>query len=134
MVYPKTFAPGDGPAEIVALVKRLVPMLIAGDHPALVALREQWMRAQIGTIELTGVGFFAALSVPSDSRRADPANMTGGSATIEVAGMEHGAGCVLFVRNGHLDTLEGYTHDGEWPPDARILHVSKVTPIDARTT
>lgn len=33
----------------------------------------------------------------------------------EIAGLEHGAGFVVFVRGGHLDTLEGYSYDEPWP-------------------
>jgi hypothetical protein len=34
-------------------------------------------------------------------------------ATIE--GLEHGAGFVLFIENGLLDNLEGFTYDEPWP-------------------
>jgi hypothetical protein len=68
--FPKRYVPGDGPPEVVALVRRLVPLLIAGEHPALTALREQWTRTQLGVVELSGVGFFAHLEVPPDAPKA----------------------------------------------------------------
>jgi hypothetical protein len=70
---------------------------------------------KIRSIELSGVGFFANLEVPPDAPRATPPNITGGDARIDLSGVEHGAGCLLFVRNGHLNMLEAYTFDEDWP-------------------
>jgi hypothetical protein len=44
--------------------------------------------------------------------------------------VEHGAGCVLFVEDGHLSVFEGYTYAGEeWREDSRILSVGLVAPV-----
>jgi hypothetical protein len=38
------------------------------------------------------------------------------SGLIATTGVENGAGCLLFVRDGVLSSLEGYTYVGEeWP-------------------
>ena len=34
----------------------------------------------------------------------------------DVEGLNHGAGFVLYVRNGVMDLLEGYCYDEPWPP------------------
>jgi hypothetical protein len=34
-----------------------------------------------------------------------------------VNGLAHGAGFVLFIRDGKLDILEGFTYDEPWPKD-----------------
>jgi hypothetical protein len=36
------------------------------------------------------------------------------NATID--GLAHGAGFVLFVRGGRIETLEGFSYDEPWPP------------------
>jgi len=85
-------------------VNRLVPELIAGDHPALIALREQFRRATISEVEMTGHGFYVDFSIPTDAALAMPADFSGGNAEIGLEGATVGAGCVLFVRDGRLAT------------------------------
>jgi len=127
--FPKEFPPGEGPEGVVRLVNRLLPQLLDGDHPALVILREQLQRSHLGVITLSGVGFFADINVPIDALKVDPPNITGGHATIELSNVKHDAGCVLFVRDGHLSVLEGYTYGDEWSEDTAVVAVKDVTPI-----
>jgi hypothetical protein len=128
--FPKKYASGQGPAGVLGLINLLLPQLLEGDHPVLAILREQYRLSEVGTVELTGVGFFADLEVPPDVTRVEPASFAGGDANIELVGVQHGAGCVLFVRDGRLSLLEGYTHAGEeWAEDAVVLSVGDVLPI-----
>ena len=128
MSYPRTLLPGEG-AHIRALAKRLLPLLVAGDHPASSILREQLSGARIGTIELSGKGFFADIEVAADAPRVVPPNFAGGHANIQLDGLPIEAGCVLFIRGGHLSMLEGYTYVGVWEEDTIVLGVSDVFPI-----
>jgi len=129
MEFPKKYLPHEAPTEVLTLVKRLVPSLLNGDHPALVALREQYRRARVSVVELTGVGFHVDFEIPVDSPLAVPPNFAGGEAIITLEGATHGAGCVLFVRDGRLSTLEGYTYADSWPEHARVLAVDNIMPI-----
>jgi hypothetical protein len=129
VTYPKKFSGAQAPNEVVSLVNRLMPRLLAGEHPALVALREQLNSATISEVEMTGCGFYARFAVAADAPLASPPRLTGGSAKIELSDAKHGAGCVLFVRDGRLSTLEGYTYDDDWPEDARVLSVGDIVPI-----
>jgi hypothetical protein len=74
-------------------------------------------------------GFYADFAVPSDAPLADPPNFAGGHADIILSGAQHGAGCVLFVREGRLATLEGYTYDDSWAVDARVAEIKTVVPV-----
>jgi hypothetical protein len=114
MPWPKTYVDADAPKEMLDLVGSLMPLLLAGDHPAGALLREQYARAKIKAIELTGVGFFAEFEVPPDALRAEPRDFAGGNVNIHLDGIVHGAGCLLFVRGGVSATLEGYTYSDEW--------------------
>src|SRR5262245_39448142 len=109
-----------------------MPLLLQGEHPTLGILREQFSRANIGAIRLSGVGFFADIVVPPDAPRVDPPRIVGGDARIELSGVEHGAACVLFVSDGHLSMLEGYTCGEEWSENTRVIDVKQVTPIRPR--
>jgi hypothetical protein len=100
MRFPKKYSAAAAPREVLALIDRLVPSLIEGDHPALAALREQFRRLRVREVEMMGVGFYAEFDVPLDAPLAEPSNFAGGNATIALEGASHGAGCVLFVRDG----------------------------------
>ena len=129
MAYPKRYTVDQAPTEVVSLINRLMPALIAGDHSTLAALREQLSHARIAEVEMTRHGFYARFAVSPDAPLASPPNLTGGSATIGLSGIKHGAGCVLFVRDGRLTMLEGYTYDDPWPEDAQVLSVLDIVPI-----
>ena len=134
MTFPRRFAPGEGPPQIRALVERLLPLLVAGEHPASLILREQLRVARVGIIKLSGTGFFADIEVAAHAPRVAPPDFAGGNAKIELEGVPVAAGCVLFVRGGHLSMLEGYTHDGSrWDEDTVVLAVNDVFPIQPPT-
>lgn len=130
MTFPKKYEAGSAPSEVLSLVNRLIPQLIVGDHPALIALREQFRRATISEVEMTGHGFYVDFSTPPEAPLATPADFAGGNAEIVLEGATAGAGCVLFVRDGRLATLEGYTFGDEgWAENARVLAVKNVEPV-----
>jgi hypothetical protein len=130
MSFPKKYGPKDAPPAVIDLVKQLMPGLLRGDHPAMQALRDQHSRARIKNVELTGVGFFVNFETAPDDPLVSPRNFEGGSAFLEISSAPLGAGCVLFVRDGRLAFLEGFTYgDDQWSEDARVLAVTDVVPI-----
>jgi hypothetical protein len=130
MTLSKNYEPDRAPPAILKLVKELLPLLVEGDHPALIALQHQCRVVQIGTVEVDDGGFFADLIVPPDAPLADPPNFSGGDANITVSGFEYPVGCVLFVRDGRLSLLDVYNNGPEtWPEDAVVLSISDVFPI-----
>ena len=127
--WPKTYSPSEVPQEVLDLAARLMPLLLAGDHPTCAILREQYARASIRHVELTGVGFFVDYEVPADVARTLPASFAGGNVSIEVEGVTHGAGFVLFVRDGVLSMLEGYTYDDPWPEHPVVIELRDASAI-----
>jgi hypothetical protein len=103
--------------ELTDLERRVIEKLLAGEHPVLEALREQFRTCRVKKRELTGCGFFTELEM-SRSVKAAPTgqqNLRIGDVAARIAGLEHGAGFVLFVSGGYLDMLEGYSYDESWP-------------------
>jgi hypothetical protein len=79
----------------------------------------------------TGVGFFTHFSVPPNAPRTEPTAFDLSDIAIELAGLEHGAGIVLFVGNGVLDVLECYAFGGEaWPENPQITQVHYLKSIE----
>ena len=92
--------------------------LLAGDHPVLAALRSQLASCRVRSREITGHGFFTNLDVDRKANTAAPVQKArirdvGG----EIRGLGHGAGFVVFVADGYLDFLEGFSYEEQWPQE-----------------
>ena len=103
---------GLPPFEQAALDK-----LLAGNHPVLAALRTQAKAGRLSSRELTGVGFYCDFEVPPTVSPVGDENFHLGDVEATVPGLKHGAGFVLFVTNGRLTQLEGYSYDEPWPEE-----------------
>jgi hypothetical protein len=130
MAYPKTYDPDHTPVSVRVLLEQVLPRLLEGGDRVLEVLREQLRHATVTSVELSGVGFFAHLAVPPTLPLADPRRIVGGDAEIALAGVAHGAGCVLFIDDGRLSMFEGYTYAGEeWPESAAVTAIGDVSPV-----
>jgi hypothetical protein len=106
-----------------------MPLILAGESPKCALLREQYAQAEVSSVDLTGVGFFVNFVIPAGAPRADPPNMAGGQVTVELEGIKHGLGCVLFVREGVIATLEGYTYGEPFPEHLVVVALRDDAPI-----
>ena len=104
--------------------------LLEGDHPILAALREQVPVTLVERRDFSGVGFFTRFSVAST---AVPAPVVGqldlGGVDAVIPSLRHGAGFVLFVNDGYLSMLEGFTFAEDLWPDSTAgfsVHVNEL--------
>lgn len=109
------------------LADQVMKMLLSGDDEVLITLREQYERAAIISEEDTGVGFFICYQVDHALRVGEEFKTTFhlGDIDGEVDGIDGAVGFVLFIKDGYLTMLEGYTNGiDKWPEtDAEIkLH------------
>ena len=126
----QTYAPDEAPRQVLDLAARLVPQLLAGDNPQLKLLRAQFPHARVSSVESSGVGFFVNYDVPEQLAATVPSDFAGGDARIKIAGLETGAGCILFVRGGRLAFFETYVYgDESWSAEAEVLSVEDVVPL-----
>jgi len=102
-------------AGLTALEQAVMEMLLRGDDPTLSILREQLQRASVASRDMTGVGFMTVFSVSDDVPRTPKDSFAFGDVKAELSGLQNGAGFVVFVRAGKLDSLEGHTYDEPWP-------------------
>lgn len=110
---------------LTPLEKHVMEKILEGDCPVLATLREQLNVAIIAEREMTGTGFFSKFALSSDA----PNLSSGQSFEIndligEIQNVTHGVGFVLFVRNGKLDTLEGFTYEEAWPDEVSQIRLS----------
>ncbi len=98
--------------------------LLAGDHPVLAVLRAQAQAARLASREYTGAGFFLSFEVPPEAPMLATQDFQFGDVNAVVDGLQYGAGFVVFVRGGRLDTLEGYSYEEPWPKEIRSFKLS----------
>jgi hypothetical protein len=115
---------------ISKLERAVMEMLLWGDHPVLQLLRLQFQRATLEQREFTGVGFFTHFAIPPDVPRvASPRSFELDDVHADIPGLEHGADFILFIRDGAIDFLEGFTYgDDRWPEqigDYRLCYLKE---------
>jgi hypothetical protein len=98
------------------LERDVLATILAPHHLVMDALRRQLERCRVASRETTGVGFFTTFAIPEDVEPAPvtPGTMALGDVTATIEGLEHGAGFVLFVENGRLHMLEGFSYGEPW--------------------
>ena len=78
------------------------------------ALATQISQCRVALREFSGCGFFTTLTVPADSPVTISEERTFGGSDVEAPELSHGAGSVLFTKNGLLDFLEVFAYvDGD---------------------
>jgi hypothetical protein len=113
--------------RISELEKTALQLLIDGD-PDHDILNEQIDRATVRSRQYTGVGFYTVFDVAADARRVESARWK-----IEDMPQTHaehpsltaGAGFILWLKDGLINTLEGYTYEGDWPEDESKFKITK---------
>jgi hypothetical protein len=101
---------------LTPIEREAMKMLLDGNDSTMSTLRAQFGVATVAKKEMTGVGFFVNFSMPADVPRvSSEPNFEIGDVVGQVEGVKHGIGFLLFVTDGILSMLEGYTHDDPWP-------------------
>jgi hypothetical protein len=101
---------------LTVLEREVLEKLLAGDNPELEILRHQLNKSAISDREFTGTGFFTNFHMPPTVvRLSNRERATIGDVAANIHGINHGAGFVLFIDDGILDSLEGFTYDEPWP-------------------
>lgn len=105
------------------LEQEVMKMLLSGDDPVLLKLDEQYKLSQIERRKMTGVGFFIDFLLPGGtSLLENKQSFQLSDVKAEIEGLENGAGFVLFVQDGKLSMLEGYSYDEPWPSPDQTVH------------
>lgn len=100
-------------------------MILAGDDIVLQNLRKQYENSSL-SVEMTQVGFFVDFIVDEkvSKEKISSKNFHIGEVSGRVSDKEYGVGFVLFVEDGLIVMLEGYTLECDvWPSEEKItLH------------
>jgi len=107
--------------------KLVLSTIIEGDAEQGI-LTEQLTSAIVEKRDYTGVGLYTKLVVDPSGPRLEQAGRY--VEEIPKAHLTHpvlsaGAGAMLWLSDGRIDTLECYTYEGDWPGDESQFSVSK---------
>jgi hypothetical protein len=106
-------------SDLTRLEQAVMEKLLEGDNPVLGDLREQFRQIESVEREFTGAGFRTKFRLAPDVRPLSKGFLTFGDVAASIPELKNGAGFVLFVRDGVLKELEGYTYgDESWPSQA----------------
>ena len=107
----RTFAEARYSSVMRALwpIEKAVLDAAAQDYPAYAdSLRQQIETAQVTAFENTGAGFFSTVSVPIDAPRLpDKSPLDGAHGSVD--GVEDAMGFIVFLEDGRLSQIEGYS-------------------------
>jgi hypothetical protein len=111
---------------LAALETAVIQLQLSDDTPGARVLRAQWEASEVVERELTGVGFYTTFSIPTSLPAVtDPLLKSMGDVQAEIEGLAHGAGFVLWLEEGRLKCLEGYSYQEPWPDALRGFRVSR---------
>ena len=103
--------------QLLDLERQVLEKLLAGNHSVIKNLRPQLAGIEVIKREFTGSGFITSFRVDSS---LVPGVLLGkdfkfGDVVADIENLEHGAGFVLYISNGAIDALEGYSFEEPWP-------------------
>jgi hypothetical protein len=105
-------------SDLTPLERAVMNKLLEGEDDILAVLRRQLEEAKVSQRKMTGAGFYLTFAIPNGVSRI-PGDLTVkfGDVEAEIANLTDGAGFLLYLQNGCLHMLEGYTYDGPWPAE-----------------
>ncbi len=109
-------------------LERNVLLLLTGGDLDQEVLREQIERATVHSRDYTGVGFYTKFNLPEGTRRFDSRRWKTQDMPQTFGkhpALPAGAGFILWLKDVLIDTLEGYTYEGNWPKDESQFVVTK---------
>lgn len=106
--------------SVAPLERAVLEKLLYGDSKEYQILQKQCDDLLVSERKMTGVGFFTRFFLPSEvAKLPNKASFQIGDVAADIEDLKHGAGFELFIKNGQIYMLEGYTYDEPWPRDIR---------------
>lgn len=116
----------------IRLANQVMTMLLDGNDEVLLMLRKQYKKSAVVSEEYSEVGFYIDYQIDKGLKVSDEYNGTFqiGDVDGEVNNINEALGFILYVKNGYLTMLEGYTNIiDSWPEtDSKIKLKYDMTP------
>lgn len=113
------------PISFEEFEQAVMQKLLEQDTPINTILYEQYKQATVVKRDFTGVGFFTDFIVPKTAPSiTEPVAHGYGDVQCSINGIDCFGGFVLFIENGVMACLEGYSYGHEWPNIITSYHLS----------
>ena len=89
--------------------------MLDGSFPLLIQLQHQLELCIVKKREFTDFGFYTTLTVPQSIPRIARLDIKFGDVIGYIPELSEGAGFLLYLKDGVLDMLEGYSYGEPWP-------------------
>jgi hypothetical protein len=109
--------------HLTNLERDAIAHILAEDPEYRAMLDHQLQSVVVEKRENTGGGFLTTLSVPESTTAVVVPSPLGMNVYASVDGMEYGLGLLLFLEDGRISLLEGYSVGGE---DTTVLDLERV--------
>jgi hypothetical protein len=103
--------------EVSSLERDVIDATLAGEHPVLATLRNQWATAKVTDRECTGVGIYLTIEVAPNASTLPIERLLFGDVIVDLPTKTDAMGSLVYVEDGRLTCLEMYTFDMPWPED-----------------
>ena len=110
--------------QLTVLERTVLEVALAPDVDTNDRFRSQMEAAIVSTRTPSGVGFMTKLEVPETL--AIPDSLAGGALPVVFGvhpDLPSGAEFILQVKDGRLNTIEGFCYEGMWPGDDSLFRV-----------
>ncbi|MBA3532184.1 MAG: hypothetical protein H0T73_09720 [Ardenticatenales bacterium] len=107
----------------------VLEMLLRGTEPVLEELRRQLGETDIQSREMTGHGFYLDFTPLAYTEKLHDkfsfvkADFCIGDVEASISFLEYGAGFLLWIRDGLITSLEGYSYEEIWPEEIDNLNL-----------
>jgi hypothetical protein len=118
--FQKKYSAYTMPEEFEKFEDDVMKVILSEDEKFRNILEKQYKSAKIINREFTGVGFFTDFEIQDKTLKIENnPNFELGNIQAQLKKIEYGVGFVLFIRDGFITFLEGYTYDEPWPDDIK---------------
>lgn len=97
------------------LEKSVLDKLLFGDIEVLEYLRKQLAYIKCCERQMSGTGFFTEFTISEKKFFIPNLTFKLGDVYANIDALEFGAGFLLYIENGFLSMLEGYSYAENWP-------------------
>jgi len=111
---------------------QVISWLLSGEDPVIQAILKQYRQVTNIRRELTGYGFYLHFEIPNNlmaihNHLPVKPDFSFGDVEALIPSLDNGAGFLLWVKDGCIEMLEGYTYDEVWPEnitDFQLKYIS----------
>ena len=103
---------------LTLLEKAVLEKMLIGNNRVFEVIKEQLASATVSKRELTGSGFFTRFALRASTKKLPKkSKFMIADVSAKIPRLKNGADFILWIENGVILSLEGFTYDEAWPKE-----------------